>query len=255
MRSVILLIFDDADLAALPNCLRYLANAGTETLLIIHGPNVGVVATDATAEIDKKIAELGVRKKELTMVEDFSGAQRAKEEIEGLKIERDMKIRDGWRGVDEAKRQEMYKAAFKDVGTEPVCLREAYSHDQAFTMLQSYLPQWPSDLAHGSYSIIWPRSVAPVAAKPLGTAIAPATQKTTAAEKPSVGAVSESVLRSVGDYSKLQGKELRQAELQSMHHLKVSAIAKKAGLEIKGIKTPQLIKILLDKEFPESAAA
>lgn len=239
MRSVIVPLFDDADLAALPNCLRYLANAGVEILMVIHGPNVGVVSTDVTTELDKKIADLGVRKKELTMVEDFSGAQRAKEEIEGLKIERDMKIRDGWRGVDEAKRQEMYKKAFGNIGTEPICLREAYGHDQLFTMLQALLPQWPADVKHGEYSLVWPRSVATVAVK-----------------KPSVAVVPESVLRSVGDYAmQVRGKELREQELKSMHHLKVSALAKKAGIEIKGIKTPDLIKTLLDKEYPEAVAA
>jgi len=249
MLKVIVPVFTDSDLKALPNCLRYLAQQPVETLLVLHGPNVGVVNAQTAAEYDQRIANLGTRKKELTLVEDFAGAQKAKEEIETLKVERDMAIREGWQKIPEAERAAMYKKAFGDIGTEPICLREAYQHDQVFSMLQAFLPQWPSDIPHGEYSLVWPRSVPTTLEIPL--------------RRPYDGPRVKDVMKAMAESGNVfphgagevteRGK--RGAHLKSLHHLQVFRIGRDAGIQVEGLKTPAVIEAILDKEFPPKQAA
>lgn len=236
MRAVIVPIFSQSDLEALPNCLRYLANQGVEKLLVLHGPNVGVVNADATKEFDTKIAEFEVRERELILIKDYIGAQKAKESIETLRVERDMAVREGWKKVPDAERVAAYQKAFEKLGTEAICLREAYQHDQLFTMLQAFIPQMPTDLAHGEFSIVWPRSVATVVAKPQSTAIAPVTQRATAAPE-------------------LSGRESRKAQLHKSKFMGIKSAATKAGVYKSGMSLNQLVDAVLDKEFPEPAVA
>lgn len=234
MQSVLIPVFSDEDLQALRNCLRFLASLpDVERVLVLHGPNIGVVNADATKEIDAKIAQKDTHKRELVAVEDFEGAKRIKGEIEALRVDRDMKIRDGWKNVPEDKRAAAYAKAFAGIGTEPVCLREAYQPDQLFTMLQAFLPQWPSDIAHGEYAIIWPRSITQ--------------HKIDQFPKPKDNPHSPQV-------KKTAGRSEREQELKSMHHVAAIQVAKKAGIEVKGKKVVDIISELLDKEFPRELA-
>lgn len=243
MKSVIVPVFSDSDLKALPNALRYLARQNVEILLVIHGPNVGVVNAEVTKEFDSRIAQLDTKKRELTLVEDYIGASRVKEEIETARVERDMAVREGWKNVPEEQRQTAYKKAFANIGTEPMCLREAYQPDQLFTMLQAFLPQFPSDIAHGEYAIVWPRSVASPSVAVTGLDIG--------FQKPPKITITKS---DQNEYAN-DPRGARKEELQSMHHTKVLALARKAEIDVKGVKVHDLITALLDKEFPAQLAS
>lgn len=236
MRSVIVPVFSQADLEALPNCLRYLAQQNVETLLVLHGPNVGVVNADATKEFDQRISNLDTRKRELVLVDDFEGAKKAKEEIETLRVERDMAIREGWKKVPEDQRAAAYKEAFSNIGTEPLCLREAYQPDQVFAMLQAFLPQWPSDIQHGEYSLVWPRSVATVSAQKQGISVSPGVAKAWKEERE-------------------DKRSYREQQLRKSKFMGIKAAAVKAGVYEAGMSTDQLVEAVLAKEYPSAVAA
>lgn len=240
LTKVIVPVFTQSDLESLPNCLRYLAQQGTETLLVLHGPNVGVVNAEATKEFDEKISAQETRKKELTLVENYADAQKAKEQIETLRVDRDMAIREAWKKVPEDQRQAMYKKAFANIGDAVLCLREAYQHDQVFTMLQAFLPQMPADLPHGEFAIVWPRSIGKFKASFEQFAQSVAAKHEQHAPTPLFTGTR---------------RDSREAELKSMHHIKAITVAKQAGVDVKGKKVAQVIQELLDKEFPREAVA
>ena len=160
MKSVLIPILEQPDLDALRNCLLFLSRNGTEVLMIVINPNVGITDDAVTADIDKRISDLRGAIEQCKQRDDFTAAIQYKEDLEAAQVDRDLAIRDGWSKIPEPDRRKIYQKALGNIGTDAIFpLRENYSYAEFYRALHELQSQWPKDMPHGEYAIVWPRSV------------------------------------------------------------------------------------------------
>lgn len=243
MQTVILPVFDEKDLSAIPNCLRFLANSGTEVIMILHNPNVGITDGDLTKPFEERVTQLQAAKTGAVAREDYDAAKEYAKQIEDTKTERDIAVRDGWSQIPEQQRMAIYRKVLDPtkLGTEAIFpLRENYPHDQVFRALHELQSTWPRDLEHGQFSLVWPRSV-PEQVVPRVIAQVTAPAASTAMKTPEFGkALSET------DVS------IRRETLRRRHLAYISA-CKKHGIDPKGEDKSKVIDLIIQQEFPKAA--
>ena len=164
MKSAIVAIFDEKDLAALPNCTRFLFNSGVETVCFLHSPSIGITNESLTAPFEKQITDLTTAKKAAADREDYDAAKGFASQIEDAKTERDTAIREGWSKIPEADRMKIYRTVLNPdvLGTEAIFpLKENYPKEEIFRALHELQSVWPADLPPGEFSVVWPLSIAP----------------------------------------------------------------------------------------------
>jgi len=184
VKSVLIPLLEQPDLDALRNCLLFLSKNGTETLMIVLNPNVGITDANVTLEIDKRIADLKAAIKERKEVDDFAAAQSYKEELESAQVDRDLAIRDGWANIPEPDRRKIYQKALGNIGTDAIFpLRENYSYAEFYRALHELQSQWPKDMPQGEYAIVWPRSVSPQE-QPVAASMAEVSASSLQSQKP-----------------------------------------------------------------------
>jgi len=160
VKSVLIPLLEQPDLDALRNCLLFLSKNGTETLMIVLNPNIGITDANVTLEIDKRIADLKTAIQQCKERDDFTAAQSYKEELESAQVDRDLAIRDGWANIPEPDRRKIYQKALGNIGTDAIFpLRENYSYAEFYRALHELQSQWPKDMPQGEYAIVWPRAV------------------------------------------------------------------------------------------------
>lgn len=159
MRISILPVFDESDLAAVPNALEFFRRVGLETLLILHNPSLGLKGA-MTEQYDARIRELKAEMGKAASREDFPAATEYKARLEEAQTDKDLAIRDGWSKVPQPERDSVYRRIFGAVGTEAViCLNESMRKEQLFQALNGLLEVWPKDIPHGEFSVVWPQSI------------------------------------------------------------------------------------------------
>lgn len=165
--NLILPIFNDTDAAASGKVVPFLKSLKPQRVWLILAPSVGVTAKDATKDIDARIARLEQDKNAAVGREDFAAASQFKQQIEDAKTERDNALRDGWRSVPTAQRDAAYDkvaAPYGELGqvgaaVQMTILSEDFANDNLLGMLNSLRPQWPAEIPHGEYALVWPQSV------------------------------------------------------------------------------------------------
>lgn len=159
MRISILPVFDESDVAAVPNALEFFRRVGLETLLIIHNPSLGMKGA-VTDQYDARIRELKAEMAKAADRQDFNAASEYKMRLEETQTDKDLAIRDGWSKVPQPEREAVYKRIFGQVGTDAViCLNESMRKEQLFQALNGLLEVWPKDIPHGEFSVVWPQSI------------------------------------------------------------------------------------------------
>lgn len=164
MKSVIIPVFDQKDLAALFNCLMFLKNSGTQTIMILHNPNIGLNDGDISKPFESRMAELELAEQSAAHRRDYTAAQGYHQQYEDTKTERDTAIREGWSNIPKEELFKINRRALDPakIGTEAIFpLKENYDHDQIFRALHELQSTWPKDLIHGEIAVVWPRSIAP----------------------------------------------------------------------------------------------
>jgi hypothetical protein len=159
MRISLLPVFDESDLAAVPNALEFFKRNGLESLMVLHNPSIGLKGA-VTDQYDNRIKELRAEVKKAVDREDFDAAKEYKLHIENAMTDKDLAIREGWSKVPQPEREAVYRRIFGSIGTDAViCLNENLRHEQIFQALNGLLEVWPKDIPHGEFSVVWPRSV------------------------------------------------------------------------------------------------
>lgn len=263
--NALVLLFTAEDLAAMPNAIAWLKTQQPERVLVLVTPNVGITGPEVTREHDAKIAGLEAEKEKAKLVENFALAQTKKEEIEAAIMARDMALRDGWQKIPEAERKVIYDRVLSGFGTEPVMLREAYAHEEAFSMLNSYRIQWVRDIPFDEYTLIWPKAIRKVEAavyEPKGETVSTAGVRRAPHQSTYTGTWDSHQPHAPADktiitpaQAQAEGivrdpRATRLYELQKMHHLKAIQIAKGLGVFQPGMNTKASIAAILEREFP-----
>lgn len=287
MINVIIPVFSNNDLLSLPNCFRFLKQLKTvERVLVLHNPSIGIVESTITKEFDAKIAELTAEKKAAVTLDNFSAAQKLKEEIEGVEMDRSNAIRDGWKSIPESQRKPLYAKALAGLGTEPVCLREHYEAKELFTMMQSFMAQFPLDIPIDSYCLLWPQSVRkvepvasvkdawlsqpartlpiiPATGVPITQAEvdqkldgdpAPLSQPSVPTKTPPAEPVAHKIV--VPEWKKLpkNSRGYREGQLRESRYMGIRSAAVKLGVFEDKMGLEAMLTRVLDKEFPASEA-
>lgn len=231
MKRVIAPILEQPDLDALQNCLLFLAKSGTDTLMVVHNPNIGITDARLTADTDRRIADLKAAIQQCKDRDDFTAAQAYKEDLESAQVDRDLKIREGWSNIPEAERRQIYAKTLGDIGTDAIfALRENYSYAEFFRALHELQGTWPKDMPMGEFAVVWPRSIEKQ------TIPMPAAKKET------------DPITHAGPATESQRRE----EL-SRFFMKLKSVAKSHGLEVTKTNRESVIEQILAKEFPKAA--
>lgn len=253
INSVLVPVFTAADLAALPNTVAWLKTQKPERVLFLVNPSVGITGPELTLVHDKKIALLEAEKKAAAQADQFELAKTKKTELEGAIMERDAALREGWKSVPEAQRKAVYARVLAGLGTEPVMLREAYSADEQFTMLNSFRAQWPLDIRLDNYVLVWPQSIRKI--EPVASPVhAPLLPVTTAVKTPPTEPVTHKIV--VPEWKKLpeNSRGYREGQLRQLRWMGVRHIAVKHGVFENKMGLEKMITLVLEKEFPVAQA-
>lgn len=248
-------VFTAADLAALPNTVAWLKTQKPERVLFLVNPSVGITGPELTLVHDKKIALLEAEKKAAAQADQFELAKTKKTELEGAIMERDAALREGWKSVPEAQRKAVYARVLAGLGTEPVMLREAYSADEQFTMLNSFRAQWPLDIRLDNFVLVWPQAV-----RKLDTAYippsAPAPLSQPSSENKTPPATPQRAQKVVPEWKQLpkNSRGYREGQLRQSQYMGVRSAAKKLGVYQDKMGVEGLIHLVLEKEFPVAQA-
>jgi len=184
MKNVLIPLLEQPDLDALRNCLLFLGKNGTETLMIVINPNIGITDAAVTADIDKRISDLRGAIEQCKQRDDFTAAIQYKEDLEAAQVDRDLAIRDGWSKIPEPDRRKIYQKALGNIGTDAIFpLRENYSYAEFYRALHELQSQWPKDMPQGEYAIVWPRSVSPQE-QPVAASMAEVSASSLQSQKP-----------------------------------------------------------------------
>jgi len=245
MKTSILAVFDEADLQAVPNALEFFRRVGLEQLMVLHNPSLGLKGV-VTAQYDARISELRTAMKQAAERNDYLAAANYKEELDGAETDRDLAIREGWTKVPQPDREAVYKRIFGNIGTEAIiCLNENMRKDQLFAALNGLVAVWPKDVEHGEFSIVWPMSV------PLQKAV-PAPQSVPQnVPRGTQTAVPQKKVKESFDQTSPEG---RRAALVASRFGGVASACKKHGIPTTGHTMPELIELIIAKEFTPVSA-
>jgi hypothetical protein len=165
MKNVILVIFDAADVAALPLILAELAPP--ERLWIVHNPSIGIDVATAAREADGVVANLKALQKAAIAKQDFAAAIALRDQIQDATVNRDTAIKVAYERIPQPELQALHDKAISPVvawsnqhriNAMATCLKDEHEKNQVGALLQYLLPQWPPEIPHGEYALIFPTS-------------------------------------------------------------------------------------------------
>lgn len=246
--TTIVPVLSPEDATALPTCAASLKHSGVKRLWLIHAPSLGVTNTSVSNSFDERLKTLKQKEQEAAGRGDYDAAKNFQQEAESVQIERDVAVKKGWEAVPEQERNAAYDKAlaplldpksFSDI--KVTVLREDYQPDGLFGMMQGMMAQWPTDIQHGRYSIMWPQGcVRPLASEGMN---APEKEPAVSIQQPQKATSNQT----------LSPKEVRRRELSK--YMKLRSVAKQHNIPLEGRPNQEVIEAVLAIEFPEAAAA
>src|SRR5690606_9628296 len=90
------------------NLVNYLKTQQPNAVVVVSAPSVGIAAEDATRDIDKRISELEQAESAAAARKDYAGAQQFSTQVEEAKLSRQEVLRNGWKSVPQAQREQAY---------------------------------------------------------------------------------------------------------------------------------------------------
>lgn len=231
MKNIILPFFDSRDLAQLPTVLENLHVLNPERVLAIVNPSIGVSSDQVSAKFEARIAEIRAAMKSAVEREDYAAAQGHKSELEGVQVERDLALREGYKHMNPEELKASWQKALAPLGDVMIIgLTEVFQKDNFPNALQSIQRYWPEDMPHGEYSIVWPLSVEKVKIRPQVTE----------------AVIEEPVVASTDP----KEREMQLRGMDGRHTLK---LARELGVFVNGMKASDAITAILNKEFGAAA--
>jgi hypothetical protein len=254
MRTAIVLALTSADIAALPVAKAELQAAGVERLWIIHSPALGITTDAVSKQFDDRITAIKNSERQAADRGDYDAAKDFREEAEAIALDKSLAVKKGWESVPEADRNAAYDKALApmlDTQAFPnisvTVLREDIQPDGIFGILQGLLAQWPAAVAHGEYSIVWPKNCTGIrTAEPQEVT----QKKEVKAPDPKPEIVK--VKAPTKPQPELPPKEARRKQLFSQY-MTMKAVAKQHGIPMEGVAKELVIDSILRIEFPEAA--
>lgn len=282
MRHVLVPVLTPQDAEALPNLVQYLAAQKPLAVVVMHNPSLGVTGESATKDVDAKIAATEKAESDAAARKDYPAAEQFRQQLEGLKLERQDVLREGWRKVSPEARDKAYSetilkpfvAAFETSNTthvRQITLLEDVPNENLFMTLANMGKAWPNCLPMGDFAVMYPRTIPPpeptlyvspdrIRPQPLpeptvtipspseasgGTSTLPTKQKAVA--KPVKAKKQASATTSVPDTR--EGK----AEYYRRFHLSLKKAAKDLGVPTEGRSKEDVAQDVLDRQFPVAA--
>lgn len=249
MLRTILPVFDESDLAAVPNALEFFRRVGLQTLMILHNPSIGLKGA-VTDQYDARIRELKAEMAKAATREDFTAASEYKMRLEEAQTDKDMAIREGWSKVSGPEREAVYKRIFGSTGTDAViCLNENLRPDQLFSALNGLLEVWPKDMPHGEFSVVWPKSIPVQSAKAAQPPVNPTPSRLVVPASPRPQQMTK---KKAVPYEPTTPDELRSA-LRKSRFGGVQSACKKHGITTTGKSFDELIEEVVAATFGQPA--
>lgn len=167
MKNLILLIFTEADLKAVPEAAARLKTMGIERLWILHNPHLGMPYPATAKALDEEITINTTGMNTMAARQNFTDAAKYRDAANDLRVKRDLEIKNAYKGIPQADIEKAYDAAFAPISQEstgiPNILREAVadplSADQVFQYLHGQTAAWVDQFPHGEYAIFWIRAL------------------------------------------------------------------------------------------------
>lgn len=238
MKSILVPIMSAADVAAIPNLVKYLKVQSPTAVVVLCAPSVGITSEDATKEVDERISRLQRAKKEAADREDYAGAEQYKQQIEEAKLSRQELLRNGWKSVSQDQRDKAYAKLdehFRVLNTTHVRRRVLVEDpENPIAAIGALLndKSWPDCLPKDAFSIVLPRSVGEVKTFTGQTA-------DKAIPEPS---------KTVNQTVEVDPKESRRKELGRYFAMKKAA--EHHNIPYEGRKSADVVADILAKEFP-----
>lgn len=237
MKHVIVPILSQEDISAIPNVVSFLKALKPETVVVLNNPSLGITPESATAEVDKKLADLEKAKAEAVNREDFPAAHQYKEKIEAAKMERQDALRNGWKSMPETKRFEAYDRMmhpFSELDPTRVdytVLAEDIDYDTLPVTLANMGRGWPATLPKNKWSLVSPQGVGSLPT-PQALQAVPIVGKANTAPK--------------AETPVLEPREARKKHL--MKYMAMKKAADQHGIAWQGRKTVDVVEEILEKE-------
>lgn len=238
MKNLILLIFTQADVESIPQAVTRLRTMGIERLWIVHNPHLGLPYPASAKTLDDEIA-LCERDKALSIArENFDDAAKHRNAANGLRVKRDLEIKNGYKALTVEQLQRVYTETFAAISQEstgiPNILMEAtpdpLSPDQVFQYLHSQTAQWVDQFPHGEYAIAWIRAVAEEAD----------------------GTVAQRI-GSIMEWKNEKAQESDESRLQRTRFFTLRKMAIDEGIDAAGKTKPEIIAAILAARQPALA--
>lgn len=115
MKKIILAVFNQFDLNALPSAVRSLAALGTTHLWLIHDPSIGITEPPEAESIRKEIAGIETAKAQAISREDYVTAGQYKDQAESAKVRLSQSLANGYKNMDKPALESAYAKAFESV--------------------------------------------------------------------------------------------------------------------------------------------
>jgi hypothetical protein len=164
IQSLILLVFDDTDLAALNLAAAFAKSLAVENLWVLHNPQLGLSGSPQDAELAFRIEELGVAERQAAARRDYTSAAQYRDQANGLEVERGLAIKQGYKSIPPTELQAAYDKAFEAITQESTgaknilieAIPDPLNKNQAFQFLQSQATSnWIDQIHHGEYLVVW----------------------------------------------------------------------------------------------------
>lgn len=249
MKHVLVPLLTSADVAAIPTVVSYLKSVSPLAVVIVNNPSLGISAENATAEVDKQIKDLESAENAAVARKDYPAAAQFQQKIEDAKMKRQDVLREGWKKVSESHRFDAYDklvAPFSVLDPSHVRyipLTEDITYDTLLVTLANMGTLWPDCLPKEEFALVTPRSIAVKTQAPVAVATSEPERRVETAPKP------HKVEKVVPE----DPKEARRLALKP--HFTLMKVAKIHGFNIEEYKgrSPELVELILAKEFPAAA--
>lgn len=247
-KHIILLIQSPSDVDALPSACQAIVAAGYEGCWNIVSPAIAVDQKTAAAKFDSEIEALCRAETDAASRGDYDAASSHKLSREGKILDRDKAVTDAWKSVTPEERSAAYqqklaplKSAFEGkLNSKVTVLQDHFAPENWIQMLNSLSGAWFKPFVHGQFVVAWPGAIPAMAvAAPMEPVVTPEPPKPTPTP-PAVATPKKP--------SPVKVFASREEKLKSLRYFGLASEAKKAGVDVKGKKGPQIIAEILAAE-------
>lgn len=250
--NLLLLVQNQAQVEKLNEAAGAIRRGGFTGVWAVHSPAVATKESESAKQFDKEIAELEKAESDAAGRRDYDAAKGYRASRDGKVLERAKFIRDAWKSIDADDRKATYQSIFlpfmdavnegldKKIPIKVQTHADHYDPEQWVQMLNSLSGVWFKPFVPGSFMIGWPGAIPTAAiAAPVEAVVTPEPAKPITA--PVVVAVPKKPAPAKVFLS-------REEQLKSLRYFGLAAEAKKAGVDVKGKKGPQIIAEILAAE-------